>query len=158
VNFHCVFDPHAARRRAGLGADRESREEAARQLTQTRERAKWQVTMRRLDQEERIAREPSDAQPLSPAEIVEYARTLPRPWAHASSTGRQALVQALLTRPDVLGYQRLEFELSADALDLGLDAALPHTIELDHEVGESGRGERDRPERTYLIASMCRRR
>ena len=75
-------------------------------------------------------------------EVLEYARSLPRLWAEAGSSGRQALTQALFGRLDVLGYQHLEFELSADALDLGLDTALPHTIELDHEVGEFGRGER----------------
>ena len=67
---------------------------------------------------------------------------MPRLWADASPTGRQGLVQALFVRLDVLGYQQLEFELSADALDLGLDATLPHRLELQHEVGESGRGER----------------
>ena len=79
---------------------------------------------------------------MSAAEIVEYARSLPRLWAESSSTGRQALVQALFARLDVLGYQRLEFELTADALDLGLDAVLPHRIALEHEIGEFGRGER----------------
>jgi len=98
--------------------------------------------MNRLDEEERIAREPSGAQPLTAGEVLEYARSLPRLWAEAGSSGRQALTQALFGRLDVLGYQHLEFELSADALDLGLDTALPHTIELDHEVGEFGRGER----------------
>jgi hypothetical protein len=51
-------------------------------------------------------------------------------------------VQALFARLDVLGYQRLEYELSSDALDLGLDAASPHARELDPKVGEFGRGER----------------
>ena len=98
--------------------------------------------MNRLDEEERIAREPSGAQPLTAGEVLEYARSLPRLWAEAGSSGRQALTQALFGRLDVLGYQHLEFELSADAIDLGLDAALPHAIELEREVREFGRGER----------------
>jgi hypothetical protein len=79
---------------------------------------------------------------LSAAEIVGYARSLPRLWADVGSTGRQALVHALFVRLDVLGYQQLEFELSADVLDLGLDAALPQRIEHEREVREFGRGER----------------
>jgi hypothetical protein len=43
---------------------------------------------------------------------------------------------------DVLGYQRLEYELTPDAIDLGLDAALPPVIELGSQIGEFGRGER----------------
>jgi hypothetical protein len=35
-----------------------------------------------------------------------------------------------------------------DAIDLGLDAALPPRIVLGTEVAEFGRGERDRPSRT----------
>jgi len=119
-----------------------SAEKVLAQPNHTRDIVKWQATMNRLDEEERIAREPSGAQPLTAGEVLEYARSLPRLWAEAGSSGRQALTQALFGRLDVLGYQHLEFELSADALDLGLDTALPHTIELDHEVGEFGRGER----------------
>jgi len=140
VRLHQSFAPHADE--LALARIARAREEAARQLTETRNLAKWQVTTSRLDEEERVAREPTGSQPLSAAEIVEYARSLPRLWAESSSTGRQALVQALFARLDVLGYQRLEFELTADALDLGLDAVLPHRIELEHEIGEFGRGER----------------
>jgi len=42
-----------------------------------------------------------------------------------------------------LGSQRLEYELTPDAIDLGLDAALP-PIELRSKIGEFGRGERTR--------------
>ena len=53
----------------------------------------------------------------------------------------QALVGALFGKLDVLGFQRLEYELTADAIDLGLDAALPAVIELESKIGEFGRGE-----------------
>jgi hypothetical protein len=43
---------------------------------------------------------------------------------------------------NVLGFQRLEYELTADGIDLGLDAALPPVIELESKIGEFGRGER----------------
>jgi hypothetical protein len=42
-------------------------------------------------------------------------------------------------------FQRLEYELTTDAIDLGLDAALPPVIELESQIGEFGRGERDSP-------------
>ena len=41
-----------------------------------------------------------------------------------------------------LGFERLEYELSADAIALGLDAALPPVMELKGKVAEFGRGER----------------
>jgi hypothetical protein len=33
-------------------------------------------------------------------------------------------------------------ELTTDAIDLGLDAALPPVIDLERQIGEFGRGER----------------
>jgi hypothetical protein len=42
----------------------------------------------------------------------------------------------------VLVSSGLRFELSTDAIGLGLDAALPARIVLDGEVAEFGRGER----------------
>ena len=49
---------------------------------------------------------------------------------------------AIFARLDVLGFERLEYELTPDAIDLGLDAALPPVIELGGKIGEFGRGER----------------
>jgi hypothetical protein len=60
----------------------------------------------------------------------------------SGANGKQALVGAVFARLDVLGFQRLEYELTPDAIDLGLDAALPAVIELESEIGEFGRGER----------------
>jgi hypothetical protein len=51
-------------------------------------------------------------------------------------------VAAIFARLDVLGFQRLEYELTPDAIDLGLDAALPPVIELESKIAEFGRGER----------------
>jgi hypothetical protein len=48
----------------------------------------------------------------------------------------------------VLGFQRLEYELTPDAIDLGLDAALPPILELNRQIGGFGRGERDSPSLT----------
>jgi hypothetical protein len=107
-----------------------------------RDLSAWQATMARLDAEERIAREPAISRRLTPTEIVEYTRSLPRLWADAGPDGRQAMVGAIFARLDVLGFRRLEYELTADAIDLGLDAALPPVIELERQIGEFGRGER----------------
>jgi hypothetical protein len=71
-----------------------------------------------------------------------YTRSLPRLWADSGPDGRQALVVAIFARLDVLGFRRLEYELTPDAIDLGLDAALPPVIELGSKIGEFGRGER----------------
>jgi hypothetical protein len=51
-------------------------------------------------------------------------------------------VSAILAQIDVLGFERLEYELSADAIGLGLDAALPPVMELKGNVAAFGRGER----------------
>ena len=59
-----------------------------------------------------------------------------------AALGGQALFGALLAKLDVLGCQRLEYELAPDAIDLGLDAALPTVIELESKIGEFGRGAR----------------
>ena len=98
--------------------------------------------MARLDAEERIAQEPVERHRLSPPEIVDYTRSLPKLWADSGPDGRQALVVAIFARLDVLGFQRLEYELTPDAIDLGLDAALPPILELRSQIGEFGRGER----------------
>ena len=68
-----------------------------------------------------------------------------RSWTSSPSdevklVGARGIAPPELSNPSA--YQRLEFELSQDALDLGLDAALPHMIELEQEIGEFGRGER----------------
>jgi hypothetical protein len=102
----------------------------------------WQTTMARLDAEERVAREPLQGPRLSPEEIVDYIRSLPRLWEESDTVGRQALVTAIFTRLDVLGFERLEYELTPDAIDLGLDATLPAVLDLGHQNGEFGRGER----------------
>jgi hypothetical protein len=48
-----------------------------------------------------------------------------------------------------LGFERMEYELTSDAIELGLDAALPAVHELHSKIGEFGRGERDSPSLTH---------
>lgn len=42
----------------------------------------------------------------------------------------QALATALFATTDVLGYEPMEYELTPDAVKLGLNAALPRVLEL----------------------------
>ena len=140
VRLHGAYQPRADE--LTLARIGRAREDAARQLGKTRDLTAWQATMARLDGEERIAKEPVERHRLSPPEIVDYTRSLPKLWADSGPDGRQALVVAIFAKLDVLGFQRLEYELTPDAIDLGLDAALPPVLELRSQIGEFGRGER----------------
>jgi hypothetical protein len=86
--------------------------------------------------------EPVESRRLTLPEIVDYTRSLPRLWADSGPDGSQALVVAIFARLDVLGFERLECDLTPDAIDLGLDATLPPILELESQIGEFGRGER----------------
>jgi hypothetical protein len=50
------------------------------------------------------------------------------------------MVVAIFARLDVLGFKQLEHELTQDAVDLSLDAALPPIIDLGSQIAEFGRG------------------
>ncbi len=43
---------------------------------------------------------------------------------------------------EVEGNRRMEYELTPDAIELGLSVALPHELEVGCQIGEFGRGER----------------
>ncbi len=79
---------------------------------------------------------------LTPPEIVAYLRSLPALWADSGPDARQAITLAIFARTDVMGFERMEYELTSDAIALGLDAALPAVFELRDQIGEFGRGER----------------
>ena len=64
------------------------------------------------------------------------------------------MATAIFARTDVLGFQRMEYELTPDAIELGLDAALPAVYELRNQIGEFGRGERDSPATNDLPITM----
>ena len=111
-------------------------------LAKTRDVPAWQREMAQLDAEEQAAREPVEAGRLSSAEVVDYLRSLPALWAETGPDGRQALASAIFARTDVMGFERLEYELTSGAIELGLDAALPAVFELSCTIAEFGRGER----------------
>ena len=94
-------------------------------LAKTRDIAAWQATMARLDAEQQVARQPRQHQRMAPDEVVAYLRSLPTLWADSGPEGRQALASALFTKLEVEGYQKMRYELTPDAVELGLSAALP---------------------------------
>lgn len=101
--------------------------------------------MAQLDVKEQAAREPGETTRLSPREVVDYLRSLPSLWADSGSDGRQALATALFGRTDVVGFERMEYEVTPDAVELGLGAVLPAVLEIGQKR-EFGRGERSRAE------------
>jgi hypothetical protein len=65
--------------------------------------------------------------------------------AHASLGASAGRASVRGSRVRCLGHgsiKQLEYELTPDGIDLGLDAALPTVIDLGHQIGEFGRGER----------------
>ena len=101
----------------------------------------WQREMAQLDLEELAARDPVERGQLAPAEVVAYLRSLPSLWADSGPDGRQAVATELFARTDVVGFERMEYELTPDAIELGLGDALPAVFEIAQER-EFGRGER----------------
>jgi hypothetical protein len=128
------------------------REEAGRRLAKTRDVPAWQRDMAQLDAEEQAAREPVEAGRLSSGEVVDYLRSLPVLWAETGPDGRQALATAIFARTDVVGFERLQYELTREAIELGLDAALPAVFELSCTIAEFGRGERSQNIDIVLMA------
>ena len=140
MRLHAAHQPPV--NELGLARIKRAREDAAHRLTVTRDLTSWQATMGQLDAEEALLRLPTERRRLTTPEIVDYLRSLQTLWADAGPDGRQALVVSIFARLDVLGFERLEYELTPDAIDLGLDAALPATMELGYQIPEFGRGER----------------
>jgi hypothetical protein len=126
----------------GLARIAKEREEAGRKLALTRDIVAWQATMTRLDAAEALARQPLDAPRLTPLEIVDYLRSLAALWTDSGPDGRRVITSAIFARTDVMSFRRLEYELTPDAIELGLDAALPSVMELKAKVAGFGRGER----------------
>jgi hypothetical protein len=79
---------------------------------------------------------------------------VPRPPGLDHEPRRQTITTAIFARTDVLGFERMEYELTSDAIALGLDAALPAVFELRDQIREFGRGERDSPSLTQRSLSF----
>lgn len=68
--------------------------------------------------------------------------------------GRQVLATALFARTEVLGFEQMIYELTPDAIELGLAAALPAVFELSCSIAEFGRGERSGAEPLRMIVRI----
>ncbi len=126
---------------AALARVSREREEASRRLAKSRDVMAWQREMAQLDAEEQATRNPVERGQLTSSEVVAYLRSLPSLWSDSGPDGRQALATALFARTDVQGFERMEYELTPEAIELGLGAALPAVFEIGKER-EFGRGER----------------
>ncbi len=131
------------RSRRGPRAGPRQREEASQRLAKTRDIGAWQATMLRLDAEAELARQPREDRRLAPGEVVAYLRSLPSMWTDAGPEGRRALATALFAKVEVEGFRRMEYELTPEAIELGLNATLPAVLEVGGQIGEFGRGERN---------------
>ncbi len=140
VRLHAAHRPEADE--SALARIEREREAATRKLAQTRDVVAWQTAMGRLDAAEALARQPLEGHRLTAPEVVAYLRSLPSLWADSGPEARQAIATAVFARMHVLGFERMEYELTSDAIALGLDGALPATVELGDQIGEFGRGER----------------
>jgi hypothetical protein len=69
---------------------------------------------------------------------------------HASDLPRPALATTLFASIEVEGYLRMEYTLTPEAVELGLNGALPAMLEVGAQIGEFGRGERDSPFVTHV--------
>jgi len=126
------------------------REEASQRLAKTLDIGAWQATMLRLDAE--VARQPREDRRLAPAQVVAYLRSLPALWADSGPEGRRAIATALFASIEVEGYQKMEYALTPEAIELGLSGALPAVLEVNRQIGEFGRGERASPFVTHVPA------
>jgi hypothetical protein len=86
-----------------------------------------------------IERHLRDLHARYPARVI---ASLPSYWTDPGPEGRQALASALFTKLEVEGYRKMRYELTPDAIDLGLSAALPAQLETGGQMGGFGRGER----------------
>ena len=75
--------------------------------------------MGRLDAAEALARQPLEGRRLTAPEVVAYLRSLPSLWADAGPEARQAIATAIFARIEVMGFERMEYELTPDAIELG---------------------------------------
>ncbi len=81
---------------------------------------------------------------------------VPAMWADSGPEGRRALATALFASIEVEGYQRMEYALTPEAIELGLSGTLPAILEVGCQIGEFGRGERTRPDVNPTLTATVR--
>lgn len=127
------------------------RDRALSRYKRLRDPAALEATMRRLDAEERAARQSVVRAPLTAAEVVAYLRDLPRLWADGQPVQRRQLAEALFARVRALGVNRIEITPTEAAAEHGLADAFG----ADEVVMVGARGDKP-PEPTSLSRSRGR--
>ena len=108
------------------------RDDATRKLTETRDTDAWQRRMAQLDAEETAALAVVPGR-LSDAEVEGYVRDLPRLWRNTDAAGRKSLATALWTDFAALGWQKVSYAWSRNALEVGLGTLVPGEIHLTED-------------------------
>ncbi|HET7739961.1 MAG TPA: hypothetical protein VFL67_04855 [Mycobacterium sp.] len=94
--------------------------------------------MTQLDPEEAAARATATTR-LSDEEVRAYLRDLPALWRDADAAARKTLASALWDDFAALGWQRVEYKWSRNAVEVGLAELVPGVIGLtDDEVSLVG--------------------
>jgi DNA invertase Pin-like site-specific DNA recombinase len=93
---------------------------------------------------------------LTPAEVVEYLRDLPRLWREATET-RSRLAESLFERVEALGTERLTFHPSAEAITHGLADAMPSSGHVSVGYGRGERAQGNTNQLRYTVAKPRRR-
>lgn len=137
-----------------LAAARVARERdaAALRFARDRDMARLEATMRRLDVDER-ATAATPARVPTAAESRAYLEALPALWRETDDDGRRAIAEAVFERIEVLGVSEYAFTLTIDAKAHGWDLAFGAGV-VAGSIGQSGRGERDRPATNDLPIRM----
>jgi hypothetical protein len=126
---------------AHLARIQRDRSAATAKLERDRDPEAWQATMRRLDEEESEARR-TTRQAIPAARVVAYLREVPETWQLAAGgRGRRMVAESLFSVIGALGFREMQFELTSNAVALGLADALP-AGRLELRVPGYGRGER----------------
>lgn len=124
------------------------RDAALARYVANRDAGALEASMRRLDAEEAVARQP-EVRGADPSEVVAALRELPRLWRDAPAT-RPRLAAQLFDRIEVLGFRTARAYTTGTALALGLASLVPVSC----SVPVSGRGERSCPRGIRLL--RCR--
>ena len=112
---------------ARIGRERDA---AMGRYLKTRDSAELDATMRRLDAEQDAAAASSEAEPLSPEEVVAYLRDLPRLWREASPEARQLIAASLFEETSALGWRVFSYRWTAHAIRRGLGDVIPGELHL----------------------------
>lgn len=122
----------------------QSRTTAMDRYRRDRDAAALERAMAALDAQEQHAR--VEVPTLAPDDVRAYLTRLPTLWADAPRS-RHLLTASLFDRVRLLGHEEATFDLSAEAIALGIADGMPATLTIS---GGYGRGERGRATTCHL--------